>query len=267
MNDSLNFVYCLDKNYNKQAFLSIASLLRECAKDKFKIYIIHKSPWTFKKYKNRLLHLFPNHEVIVIKFKFNIRNYPKLKKSHVSEATYYRIFLGDHIPEVSGCITYIDSDAFVVSDPTQEIKALISFIQENEYLIGAKTTDYFEKHQSLDIFERLGISNKYFNAGVLIINLEKWKKDDVSKKLKNKVIEIKDSIVYWDQDVLNAFIDGDYVEIPEELNSIINIQEKENIDLERTKIVHYVGKLKPWDKKGLKINPNTFYQKLNKDYF
>ena len=38
----INFVYCFDSNYDKQAFTSIASLL-DNINEKIKILIIHKS--------------------------------------------------------------------------------------------------------------------------------------------------------------------------------------------------------------------------------
>ena len=50
---------------------------------------------------------------------------------------------------------------------------------------------------------QLNISNKYFNAGIMVINYEKW----VNSKIKNSLVdtskEIENNIVYWDQDVMN----------------------------------------------------------------
>ena len=39
--DQLNFLYCFDNNYNKQAFTSIISLLNKSS-EKISINIIHK---------------------------------------------------------------------------------------------------------------------------------------------------------------------------------------------------------------------------------
>ena len=64
-------------------------------------------------------------------------------------------------------------------------------MDENNMLLGAKTTDYFWKQQSVDIFKRLNINDKYFNAGVLVINLKKWKDEKISKKLQEQVKKIE----------------------------------------------------------------------------
>ena len=266
MNDLFEFVYCIDKKYNKQAFLSISSLIEHSNGIKLKINLIHKSPRSFNKYKKVINKNYPELDLNIIKFEFNIKSYPKLKNAHVSEATYYRIFIGDLVRPKSNFIIYIDADAYVVNNPFEKIKESINDMREKDMLLGAKTTDYFSKQQSLDIFERLKINDKYFNAGVLVINLKKWNKENISKKLQKQVKKIENEIVYWDQDVLNSFINGDYYEISDELNHIVNLNLKERFDAEEVKIIHYVGGLKPWDEKGIEADPNSYYQLLNKKY-
>lgn len=267
MNNFFEFVYCIDKKYNKQAFLSISSLIENSHGIKLKINLIHKSPRSFNKYKKIIKNVFPDLDLNIVKFKFNIKYYPKLKNSHVSEATYYRIFIGDHVESNSNFIIYLDADAYVVNNPFKEIEESINYMDENNMLLGAKTTDYFQKQQSVDIFKRLNINDKYFNAGVLVINLKKWKDEKISKKLQEQVKKIENEIVYWDQDVLNSFINGNYYEISEGLNHIVNLNTKENFQNGEIKIIHYVGSLKPWDKKGIKADPNNYYQSLNNKYF
>jgi lipopolysaccharide biosynthesis glycosyltransferase len=266
MDDLFEFVYCIDKKYNKQAFLSISSLIEHSNGVKLKINLIHKSPNSFNKYKRIINKTYPEIDLNIVKFKFNIKGYPKLKNAHVSEATYYRIFIGDHIKTSSNFIIYIDADAYIVNSPFIQIKESIDNMSKKNILLGAKTTDYFSMQQSLDIFERLDINDKYFNAGVLVINLKKWNEESISSKLQQQVKKIENEIVYWDQDVLNSFINGDYYEISNELNHIVNLNLKESFDANRVKIIHYVGGLKPWDKKGKEADPNTYYQSLNKKY-
>ena len=41
-----NFLYCFDENYNKQALISIISLL-DNLKEKINVYIIHNRPDSF----------------------------------------------------------------------------------------------------------------------------------------------------------------------------------------------------------------------------
>ena len=93
----MNFLYCFDKNYNIQAYVSIFSLLENVNK-KINIYIIHKEPEKFKKYKKKILKHEKLNELHIQKF-VNVFEFPGLFEAHVSEATYYRLFIEDYIPK------------------------------------------------------------------------------------------------------------------------------------------------------------------------
>lgn len=261
----MNFVYCLDKNYNDHAFLSITSLL-EKVHDECNIYIIHKTPKSFKEHLTVLKKLFSQHNLKIIKFQYKIGDYPKLKNAHVSEATYYRLFIDKHISENVDFITYIDSDAYILDSPEILLKALIEELSNKDIPLAAKTTDQFQLGESLDIFERLNINKKYFNAGVLVINLKEWRAQSIGEKLRKKVFELEESIVYWDQDILNAQFNGDYVELGESLNFLIDVNTEKSQNFENIKIIHYVGKLKPWDHEAKVQNINSFYLTLHRKY-
>ena len=154
----MNFVYCLDKNYNDHAFLSIASLL-EKVHDECNIYIIHKTPKSFKEHLTVLKKLFSQHNLKIIKFQYKIGDYPKLKNAHVSEATYYRLFIDKHISENVDFITYIDSDAYILDSPEILLKALIEELEISDPLTGSKNwTDV--KQFNLMFGTQLGASSE-----------------------------------------------------------------------------------------------------------
>ena len=44
-----------------------------------------------------------------------------LNNSHVSEATYYRLFMDDYLPETLSKIIYLDADVVCVKNPSNEI--------------------------------------------------------------------------------------------------------------------------------------------------
>ena len=98
----------------------------------------------------------------------------------------------------------------------------------------------------------------------MIINFQKWKNENVSEKLKNKVDEIKENINYWDQDVLNSFINGEYEELPKELNYTVDFNGEKINTSNQIKILHYSGKMKPWDKKGVSLNADSYFRELEK---
>ena len=262
MNNSYDIVFCIDKNFNKQAFLSIASFYKTNINFENKIYIIHKSPNSFKKYLKKLENYFPHYNVELIKFKFKIKHYPKLKSSHVSEATYYRMFIADHIVNSLPFIVYIDADAFFINDISEAVNKIVNRLNSENLLLSAKTEHTYD--EGAELFARLDINDKYFNAGVMVINFKKWKDENISQKLKDKVDKIKDNINYWDQDVLNSVINGKYFELPKELNHTVDFDGKKIEVSNQIKILHYSGKMKPWDKKGVSLNADSYYRELEK---
>ena len=50
--------------------------------------------------------------------------------------------------------------------------------------------------------------------------MHKWNKKSEEKEFIDNLNQIKDKVLWWDQDVLNFTFDGEY----EELNSLLNYQ-------------------------------------------
>ena len=66
--------------------------------------------------------------------------------------------------------------------------------------------------------------------------------------------ELESKILFWDQDVLNSFFDGVYLELDNVYNFKIDVDDmkQKTVEKEDAKIVHYVGKSKPWTVRGSK---------------
>ena len=92
----LNFLYCFDENYNQMGFTSIISLL-DSINQKININIIHK----YEKNNQFVPKIIINHKNLnslnVFPFDRSFDYFPNVEKSHISEATYYRLFLEDYI--------------------------------------------------------------------------------------------------------------------------------------------------------------------------
>ena len=86
------FIYCFDENYNIPAVVSILSLL-EKVNEKINIVIVHNAKETFYEYEK----LFKGHQNLN---NFDIKtidtselSFPNTDNKHISEATYYRMYL------------------------------------------------------------------------------------------------------------------------------------------------------------------------------
>ena len=102
------FLYCFDQNYVKQAFTSIISILENVDQNiKFDIItnLSKDEIQVPKKIKNHhYLESISFHEINIS----NINLY-NLSEAHVTEATFYRLFLQDYIM-AENFITYLDCD-------------------------------------------------------------------------------------------------------------------------------------------------------------
>ncbi len=262
----LNIVYAIDENYNKQAYLSICSILENISTDCY-IFIIHESKNTFEVYKEMIEELFKNVNIKLFNFK-NQENlyFPNLNNVHVSSATYFRLFFDQYIPKTVKQFVYIDADAFCLQDPTESIKITFQQMKENEYILGVRT-EHTTKDLEFERIKKLGVNSKYFNAGVMFVDYEKSLESKLFQKLRIKLIEIKDLIEFWDQDVLNSFFNGNYFEINNNLNFDSNrLDLEKNITSEKIVFLHFKGSKKPWTIEGVFDNSAIFYTNLFQKY-
>jgi lipopolysaccharide biosynthesis glycosyltransferase len=278
-----NYLYCLDENYNIQGSISIFSLLSKSS-ETVNIYILHKNPSSFEKYLKIISTKLKNVNFFIYKFDKTGVNFPNIKDTHVSEATYYRFFIDEFLPADLKEVMYIDADIVCMKSLTNSYRKEIKKLKESDFIISAKTE--FSNDEELygyhDEFNRLEMKgSKYFNAGVMFIDLEKWRKARIQNKLLDKQNTLNRKIQLWDQDVLNSYFDGKYIELDKYLNYVVNIwiyikdfNHSENIspkEISNIYLLHYAGKSKPWTVKGA-IHPTSDiyqegYRKLfNKKY-
>ena len=256
--NEFEFLYCFDDNFNKQAFTSIISLL-DNVNESITINIIHPN--------DEIADLIPsnisNHRNLkCINAKtFNDYEYkfPNIEGVHISEATYFRIFMENYLDNKIPNIVYIDSDMICIKDPTNTILQTIKELRKKDLLLAAKTESFVENTDD-DRFERLEIDTKYFNAGLMIINYQKWQNEDVQKSLIKILKENFTKIVFWDQDILNMHVNGNHLELNEKLNMYAHSITTEVEDSDSL-LIHYVGSKKPWLTSGAFENASESYHK------
>ena len=173
------------------------------------------------------------------------------KDAYLTIATYYRLFLTEILPSNLKKIIYLDGDIIV----RQSLKALWDIRMEDAAIAATP-----ESHGALDSFyERLGYPKKmgYFNAGVLLINLEYWRNHHLMSVFKDFMIHHADRIVYHDQDVLNYTLRDCKIELPIKYNLQSgflwidkNYDRKYHQEVMGTinnpAILHFTGAQKPW---------------------
>ncbi|MBL6649934.1 MAG: hypothetical protein ISP56_06685 [Flavobacteriaceae bacterium] len=244
------------------AFTSIVSVL-DCINEKVKIYIIHNSQeinFLIPEYINNHRNL----EEINIKIFSNPNNvFPNVENSHVSEATYFRLFLENYIENDVDYLIYLDADVICLKNPLAYFKSTIKAMKSKNLPIAAMN------HEEVPVKDKrlldLGITKgKYFNAGVMIIDYELWRKSNVLNKSVKIIQNKSQSLVLWDQDVLNVIFDGNFENINPYFNyrmNMLNFSQKEVELIEQNVfLLHYYGKSKPWSVKGVSFGIAEYYQ-------
>ena len=167
----INFLLIGDKNYNLQLVNSINSLANNfdlTGKDST-IYIIHKNPSSFKKY----LKYLKFNKIEIIKFKNEFKVLNNVKNSHLSEVTYYRLYIDKLINLKKGFLIYFDADLYFLNNSTKYIEESIVELQKTNKTIAA-VEEKIITSQNIEYFNKLGFRNEaYFNAGFIIFNLAK----------------------------------------------------------------------------------------------
>lgn len=156
-----------------------------------------------------------------------------------SKSAYSRYFISDFLGEESKCI-YLDCDLLVLRD----LAELNAANMHGKTMGAVRDISVRTANPHLFIGERLQLTNPYdyFNSGVLIIDLDRWRKLDARNRLVDLTLERADTFHSQDQDALNVFFDGD----TEFLDPVWNTSQYERPDTVENRIIHLIGTVKPW---------------------
>jgi len=194
----------------------------------------------------------------------SLKDFPTWGEMPVS--TYYKIKIGSLIPDGVEKVIWLDCDLFAECDLTElwnmefdNVCLLACPDQEVKFASSARGVQ--GKTENL-----IPSGAKYFNAGVLLIDLKRWRSDQVEAACLRYLIENKSSIWYWDQEALNAALLGNWGELTWEWNYSPNV-DPSSIQTRATtstpKIIHFTGKLKPW-KYPMRIYTARYFDLLSK---
>jgi lipopolysaccharide biosynthesis glycosyltransferase len=101
-------------------------------------------------------------------------------------------------------------------------------------------------------WRELGIAGdaKYFNAGVMVIDLPGWRNRGVSQRSLEYLRKYGDRVYFWDQEALNAVLSGCWGQLDSRWNrhpSLEHVPGAQNGAGEGPGVAHFSGHLKPWN--------------------
>ncbi len=173
---------------------------------------------------------------------------------HLGLSTYYRLFIPDLFAGKVDRLVYLDSDMVICSS----LHELASLPLDNG-VIGAVPSFSAQQNQKKAVSLGHGKNSAYFNAGVMLINPQKWKEERVRDQCLDFAEEHPECIQFADQDLLNYVLAGQYKSLPLGWNATVEMygdidpEDLEGCSLDELKsaranphIVHFNGCFKPW---------------------
>lgn len=92
------------------------------------------------------------------------------------------------------------------------------------------------------------LQRPYFNAGVLKINLDHWRRNGIGTSGLRIAQTEPEKCRLWDQTILNHLLRGSVVFVPEQLNFLLSVFNDVDSGIQpcQNKNLHYIAQPKPW---------------------
>ncbi|MFR9164819.1 MAG: glycosyltransferase family 8 protein [Dysgonomonas sp.] len=267
----MDIVCCIDNKYAKYCAVTLVSLFENNKGEKLNIHIIALSlSDEIKSVLKNLVEKTYKQEIFIYEIGENeiIKKFPYKKNSHINISTYIRLFLPETLPQSLSKVLYIDCDIII----RNSIKELWN-IDISDYALGAVEDMFSTKANN---YERLDYVNtdSYFNAGVLLINLDYWRKNFVQEKLIGYILENSEKLKFYDQDALNAVLHNQKLLMPFKWNiqdGFYRIErhirqdawEELDKEIENPAVIHYTGSKKPWHYKSQHPHKSEYFRYLD----
>jgi len=195
---------------------------------------------------------------------------------HIRLATYYRLLMTDLLPADLRKTLYLDADLIVEHSIAELWRTDLS--SHPLAAVQDMIVPYVSSPWGLPDYRSLGLTEdtKYFNAGVLLVNLERWRADGVGQAALRYVDEHHDRIRFWDQEALNAVLAGRWLELPLDWNLTILTREfpppgevpcdpdEYRRLLAAPRVTHFLSSVKPWHPNCEHPRRSVFFESLDR---
>ncbi len=235
--------FAVDDRYIPFLAVAIESILNHATKGNYYLIkilytnISEENQNKIKKYENDMLNI----EFVDLTYYINGIKDKLYTRDYYTKTTYFRLFLPDLYPQFDK-VLYLDSDIIVLTD----IADLYN-INVKDNLLAAAPDDVIQNEPIFQEYVEkvVGVSDyrHYFNAGILVMNLDELRKFKFQKKFLY-LLETTKYAVVQDQDYLNRMCKGRVKLIDNTWNRMPiggDIIPRETI-----KLIHYNLAYKPW---------------------
>ncbi len=256
--NTIHIAFASDENYVPHLAAVIASILTNAEKeDDFHIYVLDGGIQPESQQKIKQLEIIHSSAIDFLRPDLNVlKDCPEI--AHFSKNAYSRLLLPDMLPNLDR-ILYMDCDMIV----TSSLRSLWKSDFQGKSLAAVEDlADEFPIRyiHKLGLKYRMNFESSSFNSGMLLINLDKIRKNSSFRKTIQWIEQNQEKLVLPDQDGLNVSFKDDFIPLPFKWNiqiqpswfELLNkkqrkeFQEYENLVKNPVGIIHYVSGIKPW---------------------
>ncbi len=261
MSREIPIFFSTDDNYIPYLDVAIASLIANASKNyNYRIIVLNTGlqPNNIAKVKMNERDGFVIDFIDISENVENIKSHFK-NVYHFSIVTYYRLFIASLFPQYDR-IVYLDCDLVVLGDISE-----LYHTELGENILGAVVDHFVSTTKEFRAYaeKAIGVNpDTYFNAGVLLINLEQFRKNNIEKKFIDLITEHDFDLLDPDQAYLNYLCFRKTHILPTGWNKA----PAEFICEGNKNIVHYNLYKKPWQYDDV-IDGEYFWEYASKSPF
>jgi lipopolysaccharide biosynthesis glycosyltransferase len=243
---SMNVVFACDRNYVQHLAVALYSLFENNRDLSIDVYILNADleQTSFDK----LSSIADRFKQRIFNVSVSLREVEGLVTGfHFTAANYLRLFIPEKLPFEKAL--YLDSD-IVVNGSIRDL-----YLTElDDFYLAAVCEPHFRRHAELEMSE----DAHYFNSGVMLINLRKWRSDHIKERVIEFVRRKPEAIVLVDQCGTNSVVNGKWRAVHPKYNLVSPFLAERhryvdsfppgelNDAISQPIVIHFTGSAKPW---------------------
>lgn len=177
----------------------------------------------------------------------------------IIKAAYYRIYTAELLPDLDR-VLYLDCDLIC----NGSLETLWQTPLHGKIIGAVEDAGYVPRLAEMGIQAKQSF---YFNSGVMLIDLKRWRKEKITEKVMTFINQYPEKLKYHDQDALNAVLADNWLYLHPKYNMQSRLIRREQehplapaeILAEEARqnpiLIHYSGRSKPWLTFGVRPHP------------
>jgi lipopolysaccharide biosynthesis glycosyltransferase len=267
---TIHIGFAVDNGYVKYMAVTIASILKNTQNEVSLCFHVINDGYISTENIDKIDKLHNIREFTIIWYPMNRQMHHEQRqdtRQDIPMVINYRLLMASILKDVDKII-FLDADLIVVGN-------LIELWNTNvfDYYVASTPTSDFSLH---NYKQSLGIPNdfEYCNTGVMLVNLQKWRNENVEEKLLETEKKYRGIYKFYDQCVVNAALFNKILYVGQEWNfrpliweNKRKLKNKHHKAFASPQIIHWAIPIKPWKDSTIRYAAEYYrYAKLTPYY-